>query len=132
MSVATYAARGRYGFWVGASATMYLELTDDEGDYLNDALAIAGWGMATGALIVPEVASTLLGWGITRAAQETICALAGAGRTLAPVARTIVTAAAPITAGCNRRGDLGRRRSPDRTWLLFRWITTGYRDSRSN
>jgi len=99
MSVATYAARGRYAFWVGASANMYLELTDDEGDYLNDALSIAGWGMATGALLVPEIASTVLGWGLTRAAQGSQWMLGSTARALAPVAGTIVTAAAPITAG---------------------------------
>lgn len=95
-SIATYAARGRYALWGGASVNMYLELTDDEGDYLNDALAIAGWGVATGALFVPEGFATLVGIGLTRFAQGAGWAARAAA---APVAAAVSTVIAPVAAG---------------------------------
>jgi len=95
MTPAQYAVRGRWALWGAASAHMYWELTDDEGDYLNDALAIAGWGMATGALLVPEIGSSLIGWGLTRGAEGGVWAAGILGRGAAAVA----VEAAPVAAG---------------------------------
>ena len=95
MTPAEYAVRGRWALWGAASANMYLELTDDEGDYLNDALAIGAWGMATGALVIPEIGSSLIGWGLTRGAQGGLWAAGILGRGVA----TVTTAAAPVAAG---------------------------------
>jgi hypothetical protein len=88
MTPIEYAVRGRWILWGAASANMYWELTDDEGDYLTDALAIAGWGMATGALIVPEIGSSIVGWVGTKAAQ-----------TAAPIIGRVAMFTAPFAAG---------------------------------
>ena len=95
MTPAEYAVRGRWALWGAASANMYLELTDDEGDYLNDALAIGAWGMATGALLVPEIGSSLIGWGLTRGAQGGAWAAGILGRG----AWGATTVVAPVAAG---------------------------------
>lgn len=88
MTPIEYAVRGRWILWGAASANMYLELTDGEGDYLTDALAIAGWGMATGALIIPEIGSSIVGWVGTKAAQ-----------TAAPIIGRVAMFTAPFAAG---------------------------------
>lgn len=93
---AIYDSRGRWALWGLASANMYVELTDDEGDYLNDALAIAGWGMATGALLVPELLPRIVGFGLTHSSS----ALLWAGRATAPyVGAAVSTVVAPVAAG---------------------------------
>ncbi len=95
-SIATYASRGRYILWGMASAHMYHELTDDEGDYIKDALAIGGWVVATGTLIVPEGFATLVGWGATKA----MSAAGWTGRAVAPyVGAAVSTVVAPVAAG---------------------------------
>jgi hypothetical protein len=95
-SIATYASRGRYILWGAATAHMYHELTDDEGDYINDALAIGGWVVATGTLIVPEGFATLVGWGGTNAYR----AAGWTGRAVAPyVGAAVSTVVAPVAAG---------------------------------
>jgi hypothetical protein len=95
-SIATYASRGRYILWGAATAHMYHELTDDEGDYINDALAIGGWVVATGTLIVPEGFATLVGWGATNLGR----AAGWTGRAVAPyVGAAVSTVVAPVAAG---------------------------------
>ena len=95
-SIATYASRGRYMLWGAASAHMYHELTDDEGDYISDALAIGGWVVATGTLIVPEGFATIVGWGGTRATN----AVTWTGRAVAPyVGAAIYNVLAPVATG---------------------------------
>jgi hypothetical protein len=95
-SIATYASRGRYMLWGMATAHMYHELTDDEGDYINDGLAIGGWVVATGTLIVPEGFATLVGWGGTKA----MSAAGWTGRAVAPyVGAAVSTVVAPVAAG---------------------------------
>lgn len=88
MTPIEYAVRGRWILWGFASANMYRELTDDEGDYLTDALAIAGWGMATGALIVPEIGSSIVGWFGTKAWSSA-----------APIIGRVAMFTAPFAAG---------------------------------
>ena len=88
MTPIEYAVRGRWILWGASSAFMYQELTDDEGDYLTDALAIAGWGMATGALIVPEIGSSIVGWVGTKATQA-----------VAPIIGRVSMFIAPFAAG---------------------------------
>jgi len=86
MTPIEYAVRGRWILWGAASVHMYRELTDDEGDYLADALAIAGWGFATGALIVPQLLETIIGWSATRATQAALPIIGRAGMFLSPFA----------------------------------------------
>jgi len=80
--------RGRLIMQGIITAPMIAELTDDEGDYLMDALAIAGWSVGTFSLWFPVVKAGLVGWGATAAVEAT-----------APIAAAAVTAAAPIAAG---------------------------------
>jgi hypothetical protein len=95
-SIATYASRGRYMLWGAATAHMYHELTDDEGDYINDALAIGGWVVATGTLIVPEGFATLVGW----AGTKSMSAITWTGRAVAPyVGSAVSTVVAPVATG---------------------------------
>jgi hypothetical protein len=95
-SIATYASRGRWVLWGAASAHMYHELTDDEGDYINDALAIGGWVVATGTLIVPEGFATIVGWGASNAWR----AAGWTGRAVAPyVGAAVSTVVAPVATG---------------------------------
>lgn len=88
MTPIEYAYRGRWYLWGFSSAYMYYELTDDEGDYLNDALAIAGWGFATGALVVPQLLESTVGWVMTKAT-----------RSVAPIIGRAATYMAPFAAG---------------------------------
>jgi len=95
-SIATYATRGRYILWGMATAHMYHELTDDEGDYIKDALAIGSWVVATGALAVPEGFATLVGWGGSR----TLSGIAGMGRVVGPyIGKAFSTVVAPVATG---------------------------------
>jgi len=95
-SITTYASRGRYMLWGMATAHMYHELTDDEGDYIKDALAIGGWVVATGTLLVPEGFATIVGWGGTKA----LGAVTWTGRAVAPyVGAAVSTVVAPVAAG---------------------------------
>lgn len=93
---AVYDSRGRWALWTAASANMYLELTDDEGDYLNDAISIAGWGMATGALLVPELLPRIVGFGVTHGWKGARFV----GATVAPyVGAAVSNVIAPIATG---------------------------------
>ena len=94
-TAAIYSRDGRIAMWGLASAHMYQELTDGEGDYLNDIIAIAAWGGATGALWIPEVVPYMVGRGLHAGSA----AAWNAVRAAAPYAWVAVTAAAPFTAG---------------------------------
>lgn len=95
-SIATYASRGRYILWGMASAKMYHELTDGEGDYIVDALHIGAWVVATGTLIVPEGFATLVGWTGTRVAQGAAIGFSQIGNAIGAAVSTVV---APVAAG---------------------------------
>jgi hypothetical protein len=86
---AVYDSRGRWALWGMATTNMIWELTDDEDDYLNDLIAVGGWGMATGALMVPELLPRIVGYGVTHAG-------APIARVAATVASTVV---APVAVG---------------------------------
>lgn len=95
-SIATYASRGRYMLWGMATAHMYHELTDDEHDYIKDALAVGGWVVATGTVIIPEGFATIVGWSGTR----TLSALKWMGRAAAPyIWSGFSTVVAPVATG---------------------------------
>lgn len=98
MTPIEYAVRGRWILWGASSAYMYRELTDDEGDYLTDALAIAGWGFATGALLVPQLLESVIGWTATKAAQTAAPILGRAAMFTAPFAAGYMIGATVGTA----------------------------------
>lgn len=80
---------------VAAGTVAALELTDQEGDYINDALAIGAFGLATANVMTVGLESAILGWGVTRAgsAVATVApfvAAAGLGYALGATAGTII------------------------------------------
>lgn len=73
----------------GVLAThLYLELTDDDDDYLMDALAVGSFAIGTFTIWQPVLKAGLVGWAATAAAETT-----------AAVGASVVTAAAPVVAG---------------------------------
>jgi len=67
---------------------LMLELTDEEDDYLMDALAIGSFAIGTFTLWQPLLKAYAVGWAATGAVSATGTAIGGA-----------VTAAAPVAAG---------------------------------
>ena len=83
-----YVLRGRM-IMQGVLAThLYLELTDDEDDYLMDALAVGSFAIGTFTLWAPVLKAGAVGWTATVAVEAA-----------APIAAAAVTAVAPIAAG---------------------------------
>jgi len=93
---AVYDSRGRWAIWGAVTYSTYRELTDGDDDYINDLVAVGGWGLATGALMVPELLPRMVGYGVTHSAS----ALRWVGARLAPpVAAAVSTVVAPVAAG---------------------------------
>ena len=83
-----YVIRGRMILQGVLATHLYLELTDDEDDYLMDALAIGSFAIGTFTLWAPVLKAGAVGWTATVAVEAAT-----------PIAATAVTAAAPIAAG---------------------------------
>lgn len=83
-STLIYANRGRQLIWLGATANLYMNATDDELT-LGDARALGFFSIATIALFIPDPEATALGWGATKfanaakSAATTVLARANAG-----------------------------------------------------
>jgi hypothetical protein len=93
---AVYDRRGRWALWGIVTVGTYQELTDGDDDYINDLMAIGGWSLATGALLVPELVPRIVGFGVTHAWSG----LRWAGAAAAPYVGTAVsTVVAPVAAG---------------------------------
>ena len=93
---AVYDSRGRWALWGMVTLGTYQELTDGEDDYLNDLVAIGGWSLATGALLIPELVPRIVGFGLTHSGS----ALRWAGSAAAPyVSAAVSTVVAPVAAG---------------------------------
>ena len=83
-----YVLRGRMVMQGVLATHLYLELTDDEDDYLMDALAVGSFAIGTFTLWQPVLKAGLVGWAATAAAETTAVA-----------AGSVITAAAPVAAG---------------------------------
>jgi hypothetical protein len=93
---AVYDQRGRWALWGAVTYGTYQELSDGDDDYLNDLVAIGSWGLATGALLVPELLPRIVGFGLTHSWSG----IKWAGRAVAPyVGAAVSTVVAPVAAG---------------------------------
>ena len=94
-----YVLRGRM-IMQGVLAThLYMELTDDEDDYLMDALAVGSFAIGTFTLWAPVLKAGAVGWTAT-VAVEAAAPIAGAAvTTVAPLAVAYVIGATVGTAG---------------------------------
>lgn len=80
-----YVMRGRMIMQGVITTHLYYELTDDEDDYLMDALAVGSFAIGTFTLWAPVAKAFAVGWTATVAAEA-----------VAPIAASAVTAAAPF------------------------------------
>jgi hypothetical protein len=80
--------RGRMVMQGVLATHLYLELTDEDDDYLMDALAVGSFAIGTFTLWAPVAKAFGIGWLATEAVTVT-----------GTVGASIVTAAAPIAAG---------------------------------
>lgn len=83
-----YVIRGRLVMQGVLATHLYFELTDDDDDYLMDALAVGSFAIGTFTLWQPVLKAGLVGWAATAAAETTAVA-----------AGSVITAAAPVAAG---------------------------------
>jgi len=83
-----YVLRGRMILQGVLATHLYMELTDDEDDYLMDAFAVGSFAIGTFTLWAPVLKAGAIGWSATVAAEAVL-----------PVAASAATSAAPLAVG---------------------------------
>lgn len=96
-----YVLRGRMVMQGVLATHLYLELTDDEDDYLMDALAVGTFAIGTFTLWQPVLKAGLVGWAATEVAAVTGTAVGATVTAVAPIAAGYVIGAVAGTAIAN-------------------------------